>query len=67
MVVKKSHIIIVFYTGQMIRVCLSLTEVSLLINGFSNDIDYATKSGPAHGHLLRICQMKKSASKIPNF
>jgi hypothetical protein len=51
----------------MIRVCLSLTEVSLLINGFSNDIDDATKSGPAHRHLLRIYQMKKSASKIPNF
>jgi len=50
-VVENFHIIIVYHTDQMIKVCIYLTEIPLLVNGFSNDIDDTTKGGPTHRHL----------------
>ena len=66
MVIENLHIIKVHYTDQVIKVWIYLTEISLLVNGFSDDIDDTTKGGPTHWHLLSIVT-KKSAFEEATF
>ena len=58
MVIENLHIIKVHYTDQVIKVWIYLTEISLLVNGFSDDIDDTTKGGPTHWHLLSMATKK---------